>query len=95
VNRPHEPVLVSARREAQWVLLLWLTAAVYTLSVCGWFGYGRSLESLTYVLGFPDWVFWGIVTPWCMCTAISFVVSRYLMTDGDLGEDAAGDARDD
>jgi hypothetical protein len=89
-----DPVLISARREAILVLSLWLVAATYTLGFCGWYGYGRAADSLTYVLGFPDWVFWGIVTPWLICSFLSFVISNFVMTDEDLGEDIAEDKRD-
>lgn len=89
-----DPVLQSARREATLVLGLWLLAACYTLGYCGWFGYGRSSASLTFVLGFPDWVFWGIIVPWVICSFLSFVVSNFVMRDEDLGEDAAEGERD-
>lgn len=92
--RPEDPVLVSARREAILVLGIWLLAASYTLGYCGVFGYGRQADTLTYVLGFPDWVFWGIVVPWLVCSFLSFVISNFVMTDEDLGEDVAEDKRD-
>lgn len=94
MSRPEDPVLISARREAILVLGIWLLAACYTLGYCGLFGYGRKAETLTFVLGFPDWVFWGLVVPWLVCSFLSFVISNFVMTDEDLGEDVAEDKRD-
>ena len=49
----------------------------------------RDAATLTYVLGFPDWVFWGIVVPWMTCTLLSFVLSGYVITDEELGDEQA------
>jgi hypothetical protein len=84
-----DPVLRSARREALVVLAVWLTAMLYTVGYCYAFGYRRDPESLTFVLGFPDWVFWGIVTPWTVCTLFSGWFAFAFMTDDDLGAEEA------
>jgi len=90
MNRlPEDPVLTSARREALLVFVIWLTACVYSVGVCYSFGYGRDAKALTYVLGFPDWVFWGLVVPWTVCTLLCFVLSNFVITDEDLGEEQA------
>ena len=86
-RRLEDPVLTSARREALLVFAIWLTACVYSISVCYRFGYGRDAATLTYVFGFPDWVFWGIVVPWMTCTLLSFVLSQFVISDDDLGEE--------
>jgi hypothetical protein len=101
-NRSEDQVVRSGRREAVWVLLLWCAAALYTLGYCACFGYGRSADELRFVLGFPDWVFWGIVAPWTVCVVIGCWFAYFYMTDDDLGEQesdvgtdacsAAGDA---
>src|SRR5436190_1438484 len=88
-QRREDPVLTSARREALLVLSIWLAACVYSISVCYKLGYHRDVDTLTYVLGFPDWIFWGIVVPWTVCTALCFVVPRFVITDEDLGEEQA------
>ena len=67
-DRPEDPLLKSARREAKVAATWWAIALTYTIGVCTQFGYGRDPKTLTYVLGFPDWVFWGIVVPWGACT---------------------------
>lgn len=82
-----DPVLVSARREGLVVLVIWLVAMGYTITYCYLHGYHRSVESLTFVLGIPDWVFWGIVAPWMICVVASWLFSYVLMTDADLGEE--------
>jgi hypothetical protein len=85
--RREDPILRSSRREALVVLALWTVACVYSLSVSFSFGYQRDPDSLTFVLGVPDWVFWGVLVPWIACTAASFWVSHYLIADEDLGQE--------
>ena len=82
-----DPVLRSARREALVVFAAWLGAMTYTVTYCYLNGYDRSTESLTFVLGFPDWVFWGIVVPWSVCVVFSFWFGATFMKDEDLGEE--------
>ena len=88
-RRLEDPVLTSARREALLVFAIWLTACVYSIGVCYRLGYGRDAAALTYVFGFPDWIFWGVVAPWTVCTVVSFVLSSFVITDEDLGEEQA------
>ena len=80
------PLLKSARREALTALGIWLAATIYSLGYCFQNGYGRAPESLTYVLGFPDWVFWGIVVPWGVCTIVASIFAFWFMKDEDLPE---------
>ncbi len=82
-----DPVLRSARREAIVVFIAWLAALVYTVTYCYVNGYDRPAESLKFVLGFPDWVFWGIVVPWSACVAFSLYFGATFMKDEDLGEE--------
>jgi hypothetical protein len=84
-----DPVLTSARREALLVFAIWLAACVWSVGVCYRFGYGRDAASLTYVLGFPDWVFWGVVVPWTVCTGLCYLMAYHVITDEHLGEEQA------
>lgn len=86
MQRHEDPVLTSARREALLVFAIWLSACVYSISVCYRLGYGRDAATLTYIFGFPDWIFWGVVVPWSTCTALSLALSYFVITDEDLGE---------
>lgn len=86
-EREEDPVLRSARREAIVVFFIWLAAFLYSIPYCLTHGYNRKIESLTFVLGFPDWVFWGIVVPWAVCLVASFVFGSLFMRDEDLGEE--------
>jgi len=86
IPRREDPVLTSARREAWLVFLIWLAACVYTVGFSYRYGYERDADTLTYVLGFPDWVFWGVITPWSVCTLLCFVVAYFVIADDDLGE---------
>jgi hypothetical protein len=82
-----DPVLRSARREAIVVFLTWLAAMIYTVTYCYLNGYNRPAESLKFILGFPDWVFWGIVVPWTVCSAFSLYFGATFVRDEDLGEE--------
>jgi hypothetical protein len=88
-TRREDPVLTSSRREALLVLVIWLAACIYSITVCYRLGYGRDVSTLTYVLGFPDWVFWGVIVPWTVCTALSFLLSFFVVRDEDLGQEQA------
>lgn len=80
------PLLKSARREAIAAFVIWGAVTCYSLGYCVFYGYGRDPETLTYVLGFPDWVFWGIVAPWGVCTIGATVFALFFMTDEELPE---------
>lgn len=79
------PLVQSARREAIWVIVMWLVALVYTLSYCYLYGYHRDVATMQFVLWFPDWVFWGVIFPWCVCTLVSAWFAFFVMRDEDLG----------
>jgi hypothetical protein len=86
-SRLDDPVLRSARREAALVLGIWLAACIYTVGYCYLYGYNRDADTIKYVVGFPDWVFWGIVVPWSACTLICFVLAYFVIQDEDLGQE--------
>ena len=74
-----------ARWEALLTALMWCAAAAYTIGYCSWFGYPGSFDELRFVFGFPNWVFWGIVVPWCVCVVVGCLFSFCVMKDDDLG----------
>jgi uncharacterized membrane protein YhdT len=82
-----DPVVTNSRREALGVLAAWLIAMTYTVGYCYVYGYNRPAASLTFVLGFPEWFFWGIVAPWTVCVALSWWYAFSFMKDADLGDD--------
>jgi len=90
--RREDPVLTSSRREAWLVFFIWLVACVYSVGICYRFGYGRDVATLTYVLGFPDWIFWGVVAPWSVCTLLCYVMAYHVISDDDLGEEREEEA---
>ena len=63
---------------------LWLAAIIYSVTYLHAAGLRRPVESLTFVLWFPDWVFWGIVVPWLVCTAISIYFALFVIEDDPL-----------
>lgn len=40
------------------------------------------------ILGFPDWVFYGIIVPWVLSAVFTVVYCLWWMPDDDLGVDA-------
>ena len=66
---------------------MWVIAMIYTVGYCYLNGYGRSAESLSFVLWFPDWVFWGIILPWSICILASVAFAFRFMGDEPLGEE--------
>ena len=91
MNEPAPDPVARSRREALVVAAIWLAALVYTVTYCGRYGYGAPADELQFVLGFPSWVFWGILVPWTACTAASCLFAFAFMADEDLGEEPTGD----
>ena len=100
-------LLRHARREALVVMAVWLLALAWTVGYCYLRGYQhppdawvvraglaspRQAEDLGQVAGFPDWVFFGILLPWLVCTAFTIAFGLFGMSDDPLGaEEGAGD----
>jgi hypothetical protein len=83
---PHEdPVVGSARREAPVVALIFLAAMIWTVGYCYLFGYNRDPATVKFILGFPDWVMFGVVAPWAACVLASLWFGRVFMRDAELG----------
>ena len=52
-----------------------------------WVNRGNGPERVRFVLGFPDWIFYGVALPWWICTAFSLFFGAFLVRDEDLGAD--------
>ena len=84
------PSLVGTASEAILCGVVFVAAMTYTLVTCT-----RMVTTaipgvpMVAVFGFPDWVFWGIVVPWGVCTVISAAVQLAIMQDHDFEEAAA------
>jgi hypothetical protein len=83
-------VLRSSRREAVFVMSLWTLACAYTVGYAALFAY-RVDPNPTLIIGMPAWVFWGVLTPWAVCTLLTCWYALFVIRDEDLGEDAAGE----
>jgi hypothetical protein len=83
-----DPVVRSGYREAITTLAVWLAATVYSVTYCTLNGYKRPAESLTFVLWFPDWVFWGLILPWLVCTLVSIYIALFVIEDDPLASAA-------
>ena len=80
-----DPLVRSARREALFVLAIWAAAISFSVWYCHSHGY--EVRELEFVLGVPDWVFWGILVPWIVCTAAGILFANAFMRDDPLGRE--------
>lgn len=94
-NPNEDPALTNARREAIIATVACVIAMVYTVTYCSLFGYHRTVESVRFVWGFPDWVFWGVVLPWAVCVLFGWLFGAFFIRDDDLGEDLEGSEDED
>jgi len=83
-----------ARHEALIVLVVWALATTYSVTYYYLYGYGARGRELRFVLGFPDWIFWGIITPWMVCSVFLIGFSMWYMRDYDWGGENAADPDD-
>lgn len=81
-----DPGFRWACREAWTTLLIWVCATAYTALFCLARGYRREPESIAFVLGFPDWVFWGVLAPWLVCMVLTTAFAL-LMKEEELEPD--------
>jgi len=89
----------SARREAAITILVWFVALLWTLGYCYLRGYEHPADSwlvtsgwatppgkpVKTVLGVPEWIFYGIVVPWLVCTAFTVLFGLFGIRDDELG----------
>lgn len=96
---PPQKLVRTAAREAAATFAVWLAVLCWTVGYSYSYGYGRPVESLSFVLGFPDWIFWGVMLPWLVCFLVSAVFAFVVIEDVPLGGDDdtadTGGARED
>jgi len=80
---------LNARREAFYILIVWIVAFSWTILYCHFNGYQENVdpENLNLVLGIPSWVFWGIAAPWFFADIFTLWYALSYIKDDDLGED--------
>jgi hypothetical protein len=79
----------SARREAVFVMAMWLVVCLYVVGYAALFAYGPDAASRS-IAGIPSWVVWGVLAPWVACTVVTCVYSLYFIRDEELGEERPG-----
>ncbi len=87
-----DKVLVNSRREAIWILGIWILATAYCCVFSYYFGYIRKDHELTGAdvhptLGMPWWFAWGVLVPWGVCGLFTFWFVIFRMAEDDLGKD--------
>ena len=64
--------LRQGRRELWFILLTWLGCCIWVIGYCYYKGYHLKPEEVSTVLGFPNWVFWGVALPWMFANGVTF-----------------------
>jgi hypothetical protein len=81
-----DPLVRSTRREALIVLAIVIGAMAWTIGYCSLHAYHRPADDIQIVFGFPDWIVWGVLAPWAVCSVVSIVFAFGVMSDDPLGE---------
>jgi hypothetical protein len=89
-----DPVFVSSRREAIFVLIVFAVFAVFVIGVS--YGLGNRLEAtegepVSTILGLPTWVFWGILVPWGAANVVTAWYCLSFMSHESLEEAGQGE----
>jgi hypothetical protein len=89
-----DPIFISSRREAKWILLMWVACFVWTMTVCATMGYPDQVDPQKFpiLFGVPRWVAIGIGLPWLVVNAITIWFCLFVMEDGELEVEASADA---
>ncbi|HRE99718.1 MAG TPA: hypothetical protein PLI18_04310 [Pirellulaceae bacterium] len=97
---PLDPVYRHARRETTVIVLICLLMMVWALGSARLFGFGTldvETAERQAILGVPTWVFWSLLVPWVLGTAITGWFCFFYLADDPLGRERppAGLANDD
>ncbi len=88
-NPKTDPVYQNSKRETQWILFIWALFAIWVVGISGWLGYKTDPEApVKVVMGFPNWVFWGIAVPWLGANIAICTFAIKFMKDDPLGDDS-------
>ena len=75
--------LRQSRRELWFILLTWLGCCIWVIGYCYFNGYHLKPEEISTVLGFPDWVFWGVALPWMFANSVTFWFCLHVLKNED------------
>lgn len=90
----------NALKEMRFVAGCWVLAFLWTVGFCYLHGYEHShrawvvqaglaeqrhVGNFRHVLGLPDWIAYGIVAPWLVCSVVTVVYGLFFMKNDDLG----------
>lgn len=81
-----DPVFLHSKREAIVIISTWVVALLWTVPYCYFNGYqsAESPREVSFILGMPDWVFWGVATPWMVANLFTVWFCFGYMVDDDL-----------
>jgi hypothetical protein len=82
-----DPVYRNSLRECRLILFVLGACLLWTVGYSWYHGYRSPSEPLKLTLGIPSWVFWGVLVPWGVATALSVAFGLFWMVDEPLGEE--------
>lgn len=85
VRDREDPLVRSARREALLIFIIWGVTAAYCVGYTARYGYAEG--EIPFTLGFPSWVFWGVMVPWGVCTLLAIAFTAFVIKDDPLGDE--------
>lgn len=84
-----DPVFLHSRREAIVIVATWFVALIWTVPFCYLNGFQpeSGAREVTFILGMPSWVFYGIACPWMAANLVTvWFCFGYFQVD-ELGEE--------
>lgn len=86
-----DPVFLHSRREAILIVATWFAALLWTVPYCYLNGFQTTdaPREVEFILGMPDWVFWGVAAPWMVCNLVTVWFCFAYFVDDDLEVGAA------
>ena len=73
---------LRTRKEAIAAGVIWAVFFVWVVGVSYVMGYG-AVDPTSTVLGLPSWVFWGVLLPFLVATAVNCVFAFFYLKDDD------------
>ena len=86
-----DPVYVHARRETIVIVAICLAMGLWSLVTASALGFGPlPVETIrdSQVAGFPTWVLWSLVIPWCVATLLTGWFCFFYLADDPLSDQA-------
>lgn len=70
---------IRTRREALCAGFIWVFFATWTIGACYFLGYLP--DKVTFVLGIPSWIMWGVIVPWISAAIVNSLFAIFVLAD--------------